>query len=273
MRKPELVIIDLDGTLLRGDQTVGERTLEAIARARDRGVMITFATGRMVSASRKYLRLLGIDLPMVALNGALVKGDREDESDVVYHAPVPEDSFHAMFDAIAESRATVSVVKIDRTFGWNINPEISKKLSAWIVNITEVEPEYAPSEPTIVMVAGDEEPVRETYEAVKSINPDGIDYFIFPSIRYYPMWYLEIRGKGVHKGSGVRALREKLGIPREKTMVIGDFINDLPMFEEAGIRAAVANAHQDIIDMSDYVSPYSCDQDGVADIIEKVILS
>ncbi|HDG67962.1 MAG TPA: Cof-type HAD-IIB family hydrolase, partial [candidate division Zixibacteria bacterium] len=42
---------------------------------------------------------------------------------------------------------------------------------------------------------------------------------------------------------------------------------------EAGIRAAVANAHQDIIDMSDYVSPYSCDQDGVADIIEKVILS
>jgi len=81
-----------------------------------------------------------------------------------------------------------------------------------------------------------------------------------------------LRRIGVNKGTGLKALRKYLGIEKSETLAIGDFINDVPMFMEAGIRATVANAHENVLKIADYVSKYSCDNDAVADIIENLIL-
>ena len=266
----ELIIIDLDGTLLRSDLTVGERTIEAIDKAQKRGIAVSFATGRMVSASAKYIEMLNLKLPIIALNGALVKS--VDGAKPMFHKPIPENIFAKILPELAESKASTTIVLGDNSFGWNIDENIRSKLSSWIVGIKDIEPEQSPAKPTIAMVAGDEKPVRETYEKIAELGIDGIQFFLFPSIRYYPMWYMEIRSAGVDKGVGVEALQESLGIAPENTLVIGDYINDLPMFYKAGFRAAVSNAHQDIIDIADYVSPLSCDQDGVGEIIEKLVL-
>ncbi|RKZ33866.1 hypothetical protein DRQ33_03385 [bacterium] len=266
----ELVIIDLDGTLLRTDQTIGEKTVNAISRAQKQGIKITFATGRMIPASEKYVKMLNIQLPMIALNGALVK--KLDGEIPIYHRPLKKDVFERLFPILADSKAATTIVIGDFSFGWNMNHEVRTKLSSWIVGIQDILPEESPQEPTIAMVAGEEIPVRKTYDKIVTLNIPDIQFFLFPSIRYYPMWYLEIRAKGVDKGSGVRALKEKLAISTDNVLVIGDYINDIPMFGEAGIKTTVANAHQKVIDSVDYVSPFSCDQDAVAEIIEKFVL-
>ncbi|MCD6595123.1 Cof-type HAD-IIB family hydrolase [bacterium] len=266
----ELIIIDLDGTLLRSDSTVGKRTIDAIGKAKGQSVAVSFATGRMVSASKKYAKMLNINLPMVALNGTLVKGI--DGAKPIFHRPIAESIFKKLLPELARSEATITIVLGDSSFGWNIDENIRSKLSSWIVGIQDIEPEQSPAEPTIAMVAGDEKPVRQTYEKIVKLGIDDIHFFLFPSIRYYPMWYMEIRSSGTDKGAGVEALQKYLGIAPENTLVIGDYVNDLPMFEKASVCATVSNAHQNIIDIADYVSPLSCDQDGVGEIIEKFVL-
>ncbi len=266
----DLVVIDLDGTLIRSDLTVGEDTVCAIRRAKERGVRVTFATGRMISASAHYIDVLGVELPVVALNGALVGG--RGGNDVIFHKPLPRDDFERVLPALAESRAAVTLVYGDSSCGWNIDPAMCRKLSSWITGISAASPAEVPREPTIALIAGDEAKVRETADRIRSAEARGLQLFVFPSIRFYPMWYAELRAAGVDKGVGLRALRQALGIPKEKVLVIGDFLNDLPMFAEAGLKAAVANSHNDVIAAADYVSPLSNDQDAVAEIIERFVL-
>ncbi len=266
----ELIVIDLDGTLIRSDLSVGERTISAIANAQKKGIRTTFATGRMVSASAKYAELLSVELPLIALNGAIVQ--RHNDGAPIFHRKIPQNIFKKFLPIIEKSTGAVTIVFGDEAFGWNIDDLTRERLSSWIVDIEEISPNEVGSEPTIAMVAGDEKPVRATAEKIMALEIEDIQFFLFPSIRYYPMWYFEIRAAGVDKGLGVKALREKLGLARENVLVIGDYVNDLPMFAEAGISAAVGNAHQEVLDAADYVSPLSCDQDAVGEIIENIVL-
>lgn len=55
--------------------------------------------------------------------------------------------------------------------------------------------------------------------------------------------WVEILPMGVDKGTGLRRACDYLGLPLETTVVIGDHLNDLPMFAIAGTAAAVGNAH------------------------------
>ena len=266
----KLVVIDLDGTLIGSDLSLGTRTIKSIEAVKKAGVNVTFATGRMVSATRIYAHELGIDLPIVGLNGALVKPLSNNEC--VFHAPLSSESFLKALDILATTNATTLIVDRDEAFGWNLTAKMQKILSSWICDIKEIDPTDSPTTPTIALVSGDEKPVKETAERIQKLNLPDVQVFLFPSIRYYPMWYFELRRIGVNKGTGLKALRKYLGIEKSETLAIGDFINDVPMFMEAGIRATVANAHENVLKIADYVSKYSCDNDAVADIIENLIL-
>jgi len=265
----KLIAIDVDGTLVRSDLSIGERTLRAIEKSKDAGILVTLSTGRMVSATERYLHELSIDMPIVALNGSIVKGLDGDVP--VYHEPLPEKAFDSILPVLSKSVGATILVRCDSSFGWNIDERLKEILSSWIVGIEDISPEESPRKPTIAMVAGMENLMRDTFDEIKKLELEGIQYFLFPSIRYYPMWYLEVRAANVDKGSGLKALCKKFDIEPDETLAIGDFLNDLSMFEFAGHTAAVANAHQDVIDVADYVSPLSCDRDGVAEIIEKLV--
>lgn len=263
----ELIVIDLDGTLLHSDLSIGKRTLSAIRGAQNKGIKITFATGRMVSASAKYADIAEIAMPIVALNGAIVAGHRNGK--IIFHKQIDCQYFEKILPIIAETKAVATVVFGDRAFGWNFYGDMRERLSSWIVAINDIKPHDSPKNPTIVLVAGDEKDVRQTAENILRAKINGIQLFLFPSIRYYPMWYFEIRAAGVNKGAGLQALRNALKIPKRNILAIGDYVNDLSMFAESGISATVANAHQEVLNAADYVSPLSNDLDGVGEIIEK----
>ena len=68
----KLFISDLDDSLLRDDQTIGERTERALHALEERGVTIALASGRIYSAMRRYVNQLGVTAPAVAFNGAMI---------------------------------------------------------------------------------------------------------------------------------------------------------------------------------------------------------
>lgn len=69
-----MIAIDLDGTLLRSDSTVSRHTIDVIQRARDKGVIVAIATGRMYATASPYGKLLGLgDIPMLLYAGGLIQ--------------------------------------------------------------------------------------------------------------------------------------------------------------------------------------------------------
>src|ERR687894_945780 len=85
-----LVVIDVDGTLLRPDGSIGERTLAAIHAAHDRQVIVTLATGRGFHAARPIAERIGVRVPLILHNGALVKDSATGQ--VLHHCHLPAEA-------------------------------------------------------------------------------------------------------------------------------------------------------------------------------------
>ena len=82
---------------------------------------------------------------------------------------------------------------------------------------------------------------------------------------------LELSPKGVHKGVGLVHLCEKLQIPINQTIAVGDSHNDKDIMEIAGLAVAMNNAIEDIKAIADEVVA-DCDHDGVKEAIEKYLI-
>ena len=69
----KLFVTDLDGTLLPAGQEVPVANIKAVKDMVSAGVIFTIATGRMYSASIEIAKSLGVDVPIITYNGALIK--------------------------------------------------------------------------------------------------------------------------------------------------------------------------------------------------------
>ena len=72
----QLFVTDLDGTLLPTGKDVPQVNIDAVQRAVKAGVTVTIATGRMYRAALPVAQAIGVDVPIITYNGALIKGDR-----------------------------------------------------------------------------------------------------------------------------------------------------------------------------------------------------
>ena len=83
---------------------------------------------------------------------------------------------------------------------------------------------------------------------------------------------LELLPPGSSKASALKVLLQDLKIAPENVMAMGDAENDIEMIQLAGVGVAMGQAEQAVKDAADYVTA-SCDQDGVAQAIERYVLT
>ncbi len=269
MAKPRLIAIDIDGTLIDSQTRLRGDVERAIRRAMDDGAIVTLSTGRMISAARQYIDILKIDVPIIALNGAIV-ADGRNGGEPIYHEPISLESSKTIIEKAWESDTTLIFVRCDMAYARNITDLTGPALATWIVNITDFSDKEIIErfQPTAILIAGESETVGELYSNMTELVD--IEHFMFPSIRYFPIHYIEYRARGTNKGRGLAMLRKSLGIPRESVLSIGDYLNDIPMAEESGIFAVPANALEEVRAVADYISPSSNDEGAVAEILEEL---
>ena len=82
----KLIAIDMDDTLLNDRQQVTERTRRAIRQALDMGVQVAIATGRMFRSALPFAMELGIRLPLITYNGAMIR--ELDSGKTLFHRPI-----------------------------------------------------------------------------------------------------------------------------------------------------------------------------------------
>ncbi len=73
LKKIDLIIFDIDGSLLNDDGILGERTKQYIKELKKLGVLFSFASGRLHSALIPIAEELKIHSPLISLDGSIIK--------------------------------------------------------------------------------------------------------------------------------------------------------------------------------------------------------
>jgi Cof subfamily protein (haloacid dehalogenase superfamily) len=257
-----LVASDLDGTLLRSDLSVSDRTRTALGRAVAAGIRVVVVSARPPRWLGVELDKLGVPGTGICCNGAVVY-DFERGVAVAHH-PLAADLAVRLVERLRERAPGVAFACEDERFEfareagyvrlWEIGPEPPVRdalefAAAPLTKLVAQHPELSQAELLAIAheVCGD--------EAVATISGERL---------------VELSAAGVTKAFALANLCAELGIGAGEVVAFGDMPNDVPMLEWAGRGVAVANAHPDALAAADEVTA-SNDEDGVALVLERLL--
>jgi Cof subfamily protein (haloacid dehalogenase superfamily) len=263
--QPRLVAIDFDGTLLRSDATISERTIAAIRDADEAGIRIMVVTGRPPRWLEPIADLLGHRGTAIAANGALVidlATRKVVESRHVERAAAATviERLRASFPNVAFGVERPDGFAHERGYPRGMRKSELMPQVAYADTLDELL-----SEPPVKILARVESvPIDEAARRAIAVL-DGVADVYFSDLHL-----LEIAPAGVSKASTLERVAARWGIGSEHVVAIGDMPNDIPMIAWAGCGVAVANAHPQVRAIADHITA-SNDDDGVAQVIERLL--
>jgi hypothetical protein len=257
--KPRLIASDMDGTLLRSDDTVGEATLAEIARWRDAGVPFVLATGRPPRWMHRIRDVLGTGTA-VCCNGAVLL-DLE-PMEIRHEEPLRPEALRDITGALRERQPTMWFAV---EYGWEFRHEPVYR-PRWDVNAPGVAVatlEEMTAAPAVKLLARSESMTPDAFVELIEEVVGGLATVTHSSSDALA----EISAPGVTKASGLATVAARHGVGPEDVVVFGDMPNDIAAFEwvrDAGGRAvAMAHAHPDLLAVATDVTGGN-DEDGVA---------
>lgn len=259
---PRLVASDLDGTLLRADGGVGERTRAALAAVAAAGLEIVIVTGRPPRWVRDLPAAVGAHSTVVCANGALLYD--VDAHVVVDHAPLPGPLAVEIVEALrAEAPDCRFACEMTFRFGRDLDypTRVEPPPDALVGDVAEM----VAAEPATKLIVRDDLLAHDDLvRLVRSIVRDRAE------VTHSGYGIVELSAPGVDKGRGLRVACELHGLDVADAIAFGDMPNDIPMLRLAGRGVAVANAHPDVLAIADEVTA-SNDEEGVAQVLERLV--
>ena len=259
------IAMDLDDTLLRDDLSISTENQNAIQSALDRGVKIVLASGRMVASMQSYAETLGLDMPLIAYNGAMVREAVSGET--LYHKPVPYEVALQVIPIFQETHFHLNVYLDERLYvkEWDIWSEQYQASAGVTPHPAGDLLAILKGPPTKMLGIGVIEAIEAMRENLEQRFGSDLDF-----TRSKPN-YLEILAPGVSKGDALQFLARKWGFDRDEIMAIGDAPNDLAMIQWAGTGVAMANAVPSVRENADVIVTDN-NHHGVAEAIRKFVL-
>lgn len=263
----KLVVSDIDGTLITSAGEVSAATRRAIARVMAAGVHFSVASGRPTKRVRAVLEGLGVNVPIISSNGAVIEDLSTGE--IIYSLHLEHALARRVLTVAAEYDLLWSF--IDAAEGWSYvagQRDVLDVLRPWVAELDARRVDdldlFFAEQPLIrkIVVAGDERDLVHFEPTVAAI--EGV---------YITSSWLgnrEIMVRGADKANAAKHLATRLGIEPEQVLAIGDHRNDLELLAWAGMGVAMGNAAPELKEIADWVTA-SNDEDGVARALDRFI--
>ena len=268
----KLIACDMDETLLNTrDRKVSAKNVETIQKARQKGVKFVPATGRGYRSIQGTLNELGlIDLPneyVISFNGGAITENQNNR--LLHFDGISFELAEEFFKRGLNYDVCIHVYTLDTVYVYNF----TDNEKAYLNGRMEVEEFF---DKNIDFLKG-QEIVKALYvntnqDYLHQIAEDLKDITADVDVSYSSNRYIEFNHKGVNKGQGLLNLAKRLGIKQEETIALGDNFNDISMIEAAGLGVGVANCVEGIKPQCDYITTATCDEDAVAEVINKFVL-
>jgi Cof subfamily protein (haloacid dehalogenase superfamily) len=262
----ELLLFDLDGTLLDVDRTIRPATLEVLRQLMACGVRVGFSTGRSPVSVKRFVDQLGPTGPLILFNGCVLWDVDQDAA--VASRTLPPD------DAVRLVEATVDLdvhanVYIDRDLFVQHRGRLSieSELKDGVPH-TEVDDivvhvrrhATAPFKLLCIDESANFHPLIARFEQV--LRSDCTLVHSEPT-------YLEVLPPGVNKGAMLPEIEKHYDIPASAVMVFGDENNDAELLAAAGRAVVMANANPAVLPLADDVIGRN-DTDAIAHYLRDV---
>ncbi|MFE4174250.1 HAD family hydrolase [Streptomyces sp. NPDC056909] len=260
-----LVATDLDGTLLRADDTVSVRTREALAAVTAAGAAHIIVTGRAVPWTRHILDDLGYEGLAVCGQGAQL-----------YHA-----GEHRLLTSVTLDRqlAGLALSKIEAETGPLALAASRDGLDGEVL----IGPGYRVLDDELPAVFVDDPaemwaaPLNKVYIQHPELDDDALARVAratagtLVDVVMAGAGVVEILPLGLNKATGLSLAARRLGVTAADTIAFGDMPNDIPMFAWARHGVAMANAHEELKAVADEITASNGD-DGIAVVLERLLL-
>lgn len=259
----KLLALDLDGTAVCDDYSLGKLSREAIELAEKEGHVVAFVSGRRDID----MLTMGNDRwcadYLILNNGGKIIRCRD-------RAVLRND----LIDAEACRKL------IEYSLSKNLQLQVCSALIWQVTVMTEGTMEYAARVGVIPEVVGSLDEIDwknglEGFMATRDMIP--IAKYIDENLKS-EMCYIDsepgcidIMAYGVTKWGGVKHLAEILGIDQKDIIAAGNYYNDIDMLQNAGVGIAVANSLEEVKKVADYVTKADNNHDAVAEIINLML--
>jgi Cof subfamily protein (haloacid dehalogenase superfamily) len=249
--RPDLVVSDLDGTLVPSTLEFSAAIMDGVARLRQAGVPFIICTGRMLRSARRMAAQLGIESGLiVCYQGALVADLGSGEW--LLHRPVPP---HLAAEVVAHMRAIGRHLNayihddfyVEEMDEWARRYAEYAQVACNVVDDLRVTVQATP--PTKLLVATDPDDAAVLLPQLQE-RWRGTLYVT----RSLPQ-YIEITGADATKSAALGFVSTRLGVRREHTVACGDSLNDIDMLQWAGLGVAVAEGAEAARKAADLVMP------------------
>jgi hydroxymethylpyrimidine pyrophosphatase-like HAD family hydrolase len=271
----KLIAIDIDGTLLNPHKQIAARTFAAVRAAQEAGIIVTLATARRYTNTRPIADELGITIPLILCDGALII--EHPQNRVLYTRFLQADIAQQAADIMMRHHVQPIVQHIcgnvEETWTGQAefdNSALAPYLRAFPGNLRRMRPD--------MLCTGQPDPLRvvafateaEVYGMLGEVSALSCAW---DTVRRgnYGCAELVVMHRNCSKAAGVRALAERLHIDLAKVMAIGDSTNDLEMLRTVGWGVAMGQA-PDTVKASAHAITASNAEDGVALAIERYAL-
>ena len=263
-----LIVSDFDGTLVRDDGTISVENKRAIAEYLSKGGAFALSTGRMPSGILSRAKELGLTGLVSCCQGAVILDIETKE--IVLEGKIPLDVTVTVCEKMEQMGLHIHVYDLweyysnmddlllqyyEKTVGSKAVLVLDKPISQF------VKEKGICAYKILAMVQPEDN--QRVLETLARENFDGCGLTRSADI------LVEVVNTRFSKGTAVEFLASYYGLPVEKTIAVGDQLNDMPMIETAGLGIAVHNADNGLKSNADYICEYSNEENAIAEIIHK----
>lgn len=269
MAKYSVVFTDLDGTILKNDKTISERTSKALRDLRNKDILWVVATARPEVAIDFYDEIYFADA-LITLNGAKIRLHDK----VISNGFTKEDALKIL-EAIKDKDLIVTLETSEGIFGNTEIPEWETHDDGDLIKLAEKVDVYK------ILIAGKDHQLptikedREKFCGIKELEEiinEAISSTGTSDSVYYSVaegWLYQIMSRNATKWKGVDLVLKTEGIDPSNAVYFGDDNDDIDSIKNCGLGVAMGNAIDKVKAVADVIAPAN-EEDGVASVIEQL---
>ena len=263
-----LVSIDLDGTLLKDDKTISEKSKAYLIDFAKKGNIVLFNSGRAPRNIVNYLHDLNLDESFIAYNGGYAKYNINGETKIIENYLEKDVLKHiysklkkkCIKSAMSENLDTIYIDKHNEFLLWFFNPEG--------MNLIQGELDKTLNKDAFVFIMEIAEPYKKNKRRIakffKKLDGYGVRF-------WWKAHYAEVYKEGVSKSDTLEKILEICRVLPEKTLVFGDSDNDYEIIKNFKNSFAMKNGAPELKEIATYITKDDNNNDGVTNSIDDFI--
>ncbi|HOE34222.1 MAG: HAD family phosphatase [Chloroflexi bacterium] len=259
----KLLALDLDGTTVDDHGQISDATAASLRLAREKGAAICFVTGRsefeVLSLEPRFPYADYLVVDTGAKITALATGE------VLLHECLDSRAAEIVIQYFLRKNRLLHI-KAGRFWGATLMDETVEAFAR-----------YANYQPVIIREPADA-PLTEIDSFCvygpksrammdRLIAREGLNLYTMHSQPHY----YDVLQHGINKWRAVSFLAQRLNIPTEDIVAVGNFSNDVEMIRKSGLGVAVSNASDDAKAAADYITRRSNNRNAVGEVVEKFL--